>query len=134
MKYLRTLTEKSTIGFGKYSEMRVGEVLEIAGGPYYLSWVYYNCSMISFDEDILNRIGIFNKLLIEKPGKNPQMYEDVFGNRRAAFLWGHKGCSEHRVVKKRMRKNKKRDYVNFKVRDERTYSKKNMQSKNQGHF
>ena len=70
---LRTLTKKSKLGFGKYSEHTIDELIKRMRP--YLVWVYYNASNITFTEDILkNDLGIFEDKLIDKPGKKPELY------------------------------------------------------------
>ena len=72
MKFLRTLTEKSKLGYGRYSDYTVRTVLDKTDqGKEYIQWMYYNLSMISFHEDVLNEIGIEPKDRIEKPGAMP---------------------------------------------------------------
>ena len=68
---LRTLTEKSTMKFGKYYDLTVRQILTLHGGKAleYLRWVYYNSSNISFCVEILNEIGIHEKIRIQKPSK-----------------------------------------------------------------
>jgi hypothetical protein len=66
---LRILTEKSTLSFGQYADMSVGNLLALQKSTY-LRWVYYNCSTISFTPDVLNQIFIYPDERIEKPGKD----------------------------------------------------------------
>lgn len=69
---LRTLTEKSLLGFGKYGELRVQEIIDFRGGVY-LRWCYFNREEISFQEQILNKINITQKHYIKKPGTNKEL-------------------------------------------------------------
>ena len=56
---LRTLTRKSTIGWGKYKECNVDTVLHAARG--HLIWLYYNVQWINFNDDVLRALGITGK-------------------------------------------------------------------------
>jgi hypothetical protein len=67
---LRTLTEKSLLGFGKYADMRVGEVIALNKRPY-LRWAYFNCSKITFSPEVLGKLLIAEDKRIEKPGTQP---------------------------------------------------------------
>ena len=69
---LRTLTEKSTLGFGKFADMSVGQVIAL-NKTTYLRWCYYNLSGISFSDDVLKKIYLPDSFKIEKPGINPTL-------------------------------------------------------------
>lgn len=75
MKFLRTLTGKSKMGFGRFSNLTVNQILKKPQGDYYIRWAYYRMSMISFHEDILNIVGIKPDDRIEKPGNAPAKFE-----------------------------------------------------------
>ena len=66
---LRKLTRKSLLKFGQHHDKCVQELLN-RHKKKYLRWVYYNCSMITFVDDILQEIHCFD-YQIEKPGKYP---------------------------------------------------------------
>ena len=66
---LRTLSEKAYLKFGRYSDLRVREVLMMGSkGKLWLVWSYYNSSMISYSEEILTTLGVTKEHRIEKPG------------------------------------------------------------------
>lgn len=124
---LRTLTVKSTMGFGIYKELKVGEVINL-NKKQYLRWCYYNLSNITFTEDILIQLGITEEYRIEKPGKNVEhgvlldelifsMYSD-----KAQEAIG-KATEKRRSAKRK--KNKLFDKIRF--------SKGNLQRLNHGH-
>jgi len=77
---LRTLTEMSPMRFGKYREMRVGDLIKMQKNRY-LRWVYFNIAGVSFADDVLQKIGVlsFNDSVfdyrIEKPGIDPERNE-----------------------------------------------------------
>jgi len=74
---LRILTRKSYMKFGRFADIRVGEVIDNFRKKGYLRWVYFNCSNISFCDDLLDELDIAEPWRIEKPGKNPDMYDNV---------------------------------------------------------
>lgn len=75
-KNLRTLSRKSTLCFGKYAECTVGQLLDCKR-LMYLRWIYYNCSMINYQEDILNALQIDQEWRIDKPGLKPGMEDEL---------------------------------------------------------
>ena len=81
MVTLRTLTLKSTMGFGLYRFATVQQLLDEQ--PTYLLWAYYHCSSISFHQDILKQLVIGQEYQIVKPGTNPELF--------------HKLCSDYNI-------------------------------------
>jgi len=82
---LRTLTRKSYLKFGKYADIRVGNLLDLGiSEREYLLWSYYSCSMINFNDDVLAELGITEEFRIEKPGKD----------KRKLYDFKHKNYSE----------------------------------------
>jgi hypothetical protein len=63
----RTLTMKAKIGFGWYSNFSVEEMF-IAGKECALIAIYFLCEKIDFTNDVLERLGIDEKII--KPGTN----------------------------------------------------------------
>lgn len=76
---LRTLTEKSRLGFGEYARLTVDEFLNVFNGDAKreLCWAYYNLSKINFNDAVLHRIGIPKHKWILKPGVQPELYDVV---------------------------------------------------------
>lgn len=72
----RKLAWKSTLKFGKYSDLTIQEILD-AQHTRYLRWIYYNVSGINFMDDILDTIHIKEEDKIEKPGKDPEKGMEV---------------------------------------------------------
>lgn len=72
---LRTLTEKSKLGFGKHSDIQIFKLLENNSGRSYLMYIYYNSSMISFCDSILDSIKIRKEDRIQKPGIDRKLYD-----------------------------------------------------------
>jgi hypothetical protein len=124
---LRTLTEKSILGFGRHADLKVGDILKTFKFRY-LRFVYYNCSMISFTDDILDKIYITPEYRIDKPGKNPDMCKtlnDIIDTKRPAFS-KFKSESHWRKVRKGQK-------VSFDKRRIIRENKKMDQLRNQGH-
>ena len=72
---LRKLTKKSILGFGKYEDVAICNMLDM-NYKSYLRWVYYNCSMITFVDDILDEINIKDKERFDKPGCNKELEQE----------------------------------------------------------
>lgn len=68
---LRTLAMKSVLRYGKYHDLTVEEVIRYKGikGFKFLTWAYYRSSNISFNQEILDILGITKENEITKPGK-----------------------------------------------------------------
>lgn len=67
---LRKLTKKSTLKFGKWSDLTIGNLIKIEKP--YLRWVYFNSSNIDFMDDVLTEIEIPTEFKISKPGKDEE--------------------------------------------------------------
>lgn len=65
---LRTLTRKSIIGFGKYTDLRVGDLIDTNRKAELVN-IYFNLERISYCTDVLDELNIPESLRIEKPGK-----------------------------------------------------------------
>ena len=116
--------------FGKYYEMLVGGIMNINGGKTYLQWVYYNMSMISFHCNVLEKLRIYSDRRIEKPGKNPDMYNEIFLKKlKIRARMGIDGI----VIKAKLKKKQKGNYINVMIKDRIKFSKGSMQSGNHGH-
>jgi len=62
---LRTLTEKSTLGFGMFTDLKVGNL--IRANPQYLIWLYFHTDWINYSEGVIKVLGLSGHE-IEKPG------------------------------------------------------------------
>lgn len=121
---LRKLSMKSTIGFGRYADMIVGNVLKV--DPSYLSWLYYNKDKISFLPEVLEQLKITGELVIDKPGSDY----------RGHFAWKdsfYEGDDIQRMrdwhSKNHFNKTRKNDWE---ARDRREAFKFNNQQRNHG--
>lgn len=52
----------------------------------YLRWIYFNMENITFVDDILDTLGIYEKYRIKKPGKNPNLSHKLENELDEAFL------------------------------------------------
>lgn len=124
---LRKLARKSLMNFGRYEYMTVQNLLDLRKTRY-LRWCYFNCSMITFTDDIIKEIRIPDEYIIKKPGKKPE-YDEIINNlNKEKMEWLSIKKQESRT--KRIRKS---NLVNFKKVDQIKYSKGNLQSRNHGH-
>lgn len=74
---LRKLTEKSLLGFGRFADRTIGQMLSLRVDRIYLRWVYYNSSKITFMDNILDDLKIYPEFRIEKPGTSEEMFEKL---------------------------------------------------------
>jgi len=126
---LRTLTEKSKMGFGKYYDYTVGDLLKIDKNEY-LQWVYYNSDMINFMPEILDKIGITDEFRISKPGKNPYKFDNF-----KKFIYKNMTDEERFNNLKKLTHMKKQDKLanlNDYISKKNQFTKGVMQSRNQG--
>ena len=72
---LRKLALKSIFNFGRFYDYTVSQALSL-NKHRYLIWVYYNCSHISFLDEILDILDITEERRIEKPGKDVFYHEE----------------------------------------------------------
>jgi len=127
-KYLRKLTPKSKLGFGKFSDLTIGELL-ILRKTVYLRWVYYNCSMIDYDDVIFSSIHMNEKHKIEKPGVNPDLYE-IVNNKIQATISG--GAVNFYKMKSKMNRKNRIKHFRASCGSRNTASKGVMQAFNHG--
>lgn len=96
---LRTLTRKSTIGFGKFNTWTVGDLIDIKQNKFHLAGIYFKLARVTFTPEVLAEIGITGDDIITKPGKAPEKYKP--------WVTSHGGYSDEfkAVIKKhRIRK------------------------------
>ena len=121
------MTEKSIIGFGKFTDLTVQNLLDFKKTRD-IRWIYFNCSMLSFKDEILEWAGITSEYRIEKPGTNKELYyklNEYHKNKMSGFLILKKSCHTKRVLKSKMKDNNRVDRMRF--------SKGSLQAINQGH-
>ena len=94
---LRTLSMKSKLEFGPVGNLLIAEVIKV-GKQSELVWNYYNLSMISFLDEVLDAIGIGLEDRIEKPGKDPKKGEEVLKRLETNDLEKSLKDNKHRFV------------------------------------
>lgn len=67
----RICSEKSTLGFGKYADLPVGDILKI--DRQYIVWCYAHYDKISFKHEILESLGC---RIIPKPGHDEEIMHE----------------------------------------------------------
>ena len=72
----RILTLKSKLGFGKYADVTISDIIKINKCDY-LRWVYFNYNGIDFLPEVLNVIHIPLEYRLVKPDKNPDILTEV---------------------------------------------------------
>jgi hypothetical protein len=125
---LRTLTAKSIIGFGRYRDLSVQQMIDIHK-VIYLRWMYFNCFGISFTEDVLNRIGVFSNLRIEKPGANTELWDKILDGIDESLKHGLKGY----IIKCATKSHRKAHLTGYNATLKRELNKGKLQYINQGH-
>lgn len=123
----RKLTEKSKFGFGKYSDLKVREVLNM-NHPNYIRWCYFNADKISFIDNILDEVKIPEDYRIEKPGKDPEL-----GKKLEKKIFGRVSALDTLIFERVTKKRKRASLVAKVKRDIVAYSRSAMQGINQGH-
>lgn len=143
---LRKLAHKSTMNFGKYADMTVHQILSL-NHQRILRWYYYNCSNITFTDEILDELHIPVEFRIDKPGKNPELCEqlDEICEKKAYAYVAHQAeingedpevamMIKHRKIDKTTRKRSWRKYCDFRREDSRWNTKACLQAINHGHI
>lgn len=123
---LRTLTEKSIIGFGQYTDLRVKDLIS-TNRTKEIRWIYYNSSMISFMPDILRWARIEECDEIEKPGVDRELYKSL-----NEFIGGFQTEYQREGAAKRAEKRIGRSKMTKRNIEKRYFSKGSMQSRNHG--
>jgi len=96
---LRTMARLSRFDGGRAVGLRVQDLLNTGQLPY-LAAAYYNYSNISFLDDILDEMGITDR--IEKPGTNAELFREWKKKRSASKtdMERIKGYSYHKKQRK----------------------------------
>ena len=132
MKYLRTLTGKSSLGFGTYAEIPVQRIIDQTHTRY-LRWVYYNCSFINFTDDVLKQIYVEGDNKISKPGTNKALGERLDDIMFASLANNPNDIYKGARLMSHIKKDMKMHYLRREKACKVFSSKKAMQSVNQGH-
>jgi len=134
---LRKLTERSTLGFGKFEHATVEELLNIRQHNY-LVWVYYHYAGITFTDEILDKLKIQYSMRIDKPGTSPDTFIKYQKRKQDIFVCAGQTTAERAKRKNILkRKNKHRQFLQTISEKDRfrsgEWSKAQMAWNNQGH-
>jgi len=102
---LRTMTEKSIIGFGKFTDISVQNLIDMKKTRE-IRWIYFNCSLLSFKDNILDWAGITDEYRIEKPGTNKELYYQLNDEKKkklSGFAILKKDCHTRKVLQQSFR-------------------------------
>jgi len=114
--------------FGKHADCTVDQLLNLQK-TLYLRWVYYNCSMISFQDEILRALGIKDEWVINKPGTDPELYEEL-----NTFKRGNVKGLDGVKWRARMKKKKRLAQFTFDKPHRRVESRSKLQARNQNKY
>lgn len=123
---LRKLSRKSFIKFGQYTDLTVQQLIDIKKSNY-LRWVYFNCSSITFMDDILDEIKIPISFRFDKPNKNTELGIELDKEIKTGYSDGFK----KKLEKKKIKYDKKRIAKN-EIKDKIMFSKDKMRARNHG--
>lgn len=122
----RILTKKSKLGFGKYADLTVGDVMKI--NPPYLEYLYYCHEQISFCKEIMEELDLEP---IAKPGKDEERLKERDRAKSAKYTAEQR---MHGWMKIR-RTNKKIAILKMLDAEKKAnYTKEILQAGNHGHF
>lgn len=126
---LRKLSRKSQIKFGEYADLTVQTMFDMGEiQTQRLAWYYYNCSNISFLDDILEELGITDDLRIEKPSKDGGLFVKWIAIRKKDWTENQRMSLANKKYGIQNGKNRRGNAVsNLK------HSNKSLQRKNHGH-
>jgi hypothetical protein len=128
---LRTLTLKSKLGFGKYSDLTISEIIDL-NHQQYLRYCYYKFESINFTIDILETIGVIkagHDNRIEKPGTNEPLFREL----NEKFISSSYKNNGRIQTDRSLRVGAKIKLKTSIERDKIRYSKQSLQSRNHGH-
>lgn len=131
---LRTMTMRSKIRFGSYPDLCVQELIQLKKYKELIS-MYYQLDKINFDDEVKEYLGIKFERVIEKPGKNPEMYiKNIYEmvcdindmNRefhkdnpnRFRMLYEMKANRKHTIVSNCIRQNKEKSKIRNRDRNQ----------------
>ena len=122
---LRTLTDKSRLKFGKYTDYTIGHLIASRREDY-LVWVYYNADKIDFTADVLDSLDIREDERIKKPGKNVRLGR-IVAQRQDIIL-----SDEVREIRLQIKKSEATERLEAMDNDSR-FSTAGLTRRNQGH-
>lgn len=125
----RIMTRKSVLGFGKFSDLPIGDILKIE--PSYVVWAYASFDKISLHKDIIEELGIRE---IKKPGHDMTVLYEWEKARSAQFT---KEERMHGALKKKIGRKKQAIAILKRVERDNAYygeNKARLQAINHGHI
>ena len=141
---LKKLTKKSVIQAGKNKGLTVGDLLQIRKID--LIYSYFNYGALTFTDEILDELHIYNEDRIQKPGKDPEKFKK-YSDRNMAISSKYiaaRNINENTkiqdpskianvVTNQRVKSNFRAKYKRLIEKEKRSFSKVSLQRKNQGH-
>jgi len=79
MVLLRTLTKKSKLGFGKWKDYTVQELINLRKKEVLIA-PYFKLTSINYTDDILKELGIIEGWIINKPSSDRQLYYEFLNS------------------------------------------------------
>jgi hypothetical protein len=106
--HFRKLTKKSIVGFGKYIDLSVDNLLK-RNRHIDLIYIYFNLSHITFFDDILDELRITEEHRIQKPGNDREKGIEFLNT-----VWGTEMDAKHARLPNQIRRQaiKKLQYLN----------------------
>ena len=132
---LRTMTMRSKIGFGSYADLCVQELIQLKKYKELIQ-MYYQLGKINFDDEVKEYLGIKFELIIDKPGKNYEMYQEniyqMVCNINDMNREFHKDNPNRFAMLKEMKANRKQGIVSNCIRQNKQKSKIGNRNRNEG--
>lgn len=125
---LRKKTRKALIGWGKYKDYTVEQL--ITALPQEIVWLYYHVEWMTFTDDILDEVKIFEHERIEKPGIDQEMFEKRLNN----FIrsrYKNKDIANFVVAAKEKKRRRRALQI---VEESVNFTKGQLQAMNHGHM
>lgn len=120
----RIMTEKSVLGFGKYGDLPIGEIMKV--DREYLVWTYFHFDKISYHERILGQLGCRR---IAKPGHDDRELREYNKARFDALTDDRKQIVRFSIANGKRKHAKSKLYQAI---DDTYYSKRQLQAINHG--
>jgi hypothetical protein len=123
---LRKLTNKSILKFGKFAELTVQQCIDTKKKKY-LRWVYFNCSNITFTDELLDELLIPVWYRFDKPNKNTELGKKLDDNLRETYPEWFKD-----KLQKKSKKIHSMICMKRELREDMQFSKINLMNQNRG--
>jgi len=125
---LRTLSFKSVFWFGKYNGLSVQQCID-SKRIGYLFFIYYNIAGVSFSDEVLRKIDLIGETFdhrIKKPGSDVELFEKLKADQMEKR-------QNKDYMDKKTRGREKVKLVKTNRRERIYFSRRSLQSRNQGH-